>query len=239
MHNANTAYIAIWPGLLPVSLRTYDAPTDASMKYGNIKDPIKKAERLREAQESWASDESLATKAEYGFVRAIGVRLNGVNSVFMGGPSDEARTLEKASHLAHRAETVGVMTAWTSQFLRFRCLAAWQPVSLPYVSMADRYFGVLTVPEMRTVGHALQSQQHEDLLPYGASPASDEQVTSHLSAALLLLQHMNMSPYDGRPFRLPEDELGGDLWQTDEERKAARRALLDAERSKARAEITP
>lgn len=48
-----------------------------------------------------------------------------------------------------------------------------------------------------------------------------------------------ISPYDGRSFRIPEDELGGDLWQTDEERKAARRALLDAERSKARAEITP
>lgn len=44
-----------------------------------------------------------------------------------------------------------------------------------------------------------------------------------------------ISPYDGQPFRIPEDELGGDLWQTDEERKAARKAWLDAERSKARA----
>lgn len=193
MHTANTAYIAIWPGLLPVSLRTYDAPTDASMKYGNIKDPLKKAERLKEAQDAWASDESLAAQAPYGYVRAIGVRLNGVNSVFMGGPADEAKTLEKAIDLAQRAETVGVMTAWTAQFLRFRGLAAGRPVRLPYVSLADQYFGVFTVPEMRTVGHALQSQQHEDLLPYCACPASDEQVTNHLSAALLLLQHMNVS----------------------------------------------
>lgn len=196
MHNANVAYIAIWPGLLPASLRTYDAPTDASMKYGNIKDPLKKAERLKEAQDAWATDESLATTAVYGFVRAVGVRLNGVNSVFIGGPEDEARTLEKTFRLARRGAYVGVATEWTTQFLRFRSLTT--PVasmpSLAFIPLLAQYFGMFTVPEMRTLGHALQSEQHADLLPYGTSPVSDEQVTNHLSAALLLLQQLNMAP---------------------------------------------
>jgi hypothetical protein len=48
-----------------------------------------------------------------------------------------------------------------------------------------------------------------------------------------------ISPYDGHSFRIPEDELGSELWQTEEERRASREALLKTERSKPRGCIYP
>jgi hypothetical protein len=68
---------------------------------------------------------------------------------------------------------VGVLTSWTAQFLRFRSLAVSRTNTLPYVHLAEQYFGVFTVPEMRTIGHALETSQCSDLLRY-YTPASDE-----------------------------------------------------------------
>ena len=66
---------------LPAEDRKYGAPTAETVKYGNIKDPVKRAEKLAQSIISWEAGTTCALKAEYGKIAMIGLQEVGKDEI--------------------------------------------------------------------------------------------------------------------------------------------------------------
>lgn len=61
--------------------RTYGTPTADTVKYGNTKDPDKRAKMVEKAVEEWREGPQCALKAEYGQIAMIGLQQLGSNEI--------------------------------------------------------------------------------------------------------------------------------------------------------------
>ena len=70
---STTYYVDIETLALPTSRREHTRPTDASMKYGNTKDPVKRQSKLDAAIKDWERGTTAALSALTGQVACIGL----------------------------------------------------------------------------------------------------------------------------------------------------------------------